>query len=117
MGFTMEIWKELALEAAFLAVCVAIVAFLYRADVVSAALILAVCLVALKFWHKREDVSFLLMGAVLGPSLEMICVHFNAWQYTQPTFLGIPLWLPFGWGLVALLVRRITETFLKIISK
>ncbi len=37
----------------------------------------------------------ILLGGVMT---EIIAIYFGAWQYTKPSFLGIPLWLLPAWG-------------------
>jgi len=43
-------------------------------------------------------------------------VSSGAWRYAGPTALGIPLWLPFAWGLAAVLIRGIAATVEKMAS-
>lgn len=65
------------------------------------------------FWPNREDHVLYVGGAVLGPTAEIIATKVGIWQYTIPTFLNIPLWLPFAWGFAAVLIMRIAQGFTK----
>ncbi|MBI5389370.1 hypothetical protein HZB01_03255 [Candidatus Woesearchaeota archaeon] len=47
----------------------------------------------------------------------IVLVGVDLWSFTRPTFLGIPLWLPFFGGIITILVVRITETFVEIEQK
>ena len=114
MQLTTEIAKELAVEVAFLAVATAEVALLYRHSILLAAVLLATVGGAVAFWPRRGALCVVLIGAVVGPSAEIICASRGAWQYAHPDFLGIPLWLPIAWGLAALLVQGISETLAKL---
>lgn len=36
-----------------------------------------------------------------GPMVEIILVNFSkAWSYSDPQLFGIPIWIPFYWGLM-----------------
>jgi hypothetical protein len=54
---------------------------------------------------------------VLGPFAEIISIHFGVWQYANPTLLGIPVWLPLGWGFGIVFMKRVAETILKGVRK
>ncbi len=62
-------------------------------------------------WHSRSDVLFFSLAAVMGPLGESVAVHLGAWQYTLP-WAGIPLWLPLGWGVAALYLKKTSEVLL-----
>ena len=116
MSVTGNIKKNLILEILLFSVGVTLISALHARNLVLAFLLLVVWSVGIKFWHKKQDIVFFVVGGILGPLVEIIAVYFGAWQYTNPSFLGIPLWLPFAWGLGAVLIKRISETFL-IFSK
>jgi len=65
------------------------------------------------FWPNREDHVLYVGGAILGPIAEIIATKAGIWHYTLPTFLNIPLWLPFAWGFAAVLIIRIALAFVK----
>jgi len=65
------------------------------------------------FWPNREDHALYIGGAILGPIAEIIATRVGIWQYTIPTFLNIPLWLPFAWGFATVLIIRIALAFVK----
>jgi ubiquinone biosynthesis protein Coq4 len=74
-------------------------------------------MIGLKSWHKKHDIYFFITGAVVGSIGEIVCIHFGVWQYANSTFLGIPMWLPLVWGLATILIKRISEMFVKIEMK
>ena len=57
-------------------------------------------------WHETEDLRCLIFVVVVGTASEIISVSFGAWTYNNPTFLGIPIWLPLTWGIAVLCLRR-----------
>ncbi|MFQ5349815.1 MAG: hypothetical protein ACE5EG_05165 [Thermoanaerobaculia bacterium] len=62
-------------------------------------------------WHSRSDVLFFLLASSLGPLGESVAISFGAWQYALP-WAGIPLWLPVGWGVAGLYLKKTSEVLL-----
>jgi hypothetical protein len=78
------------------------------------AIILAIISFAfIKMWNTKHDTVFYFIAAVIGPLAEIVCIHFGAWEYSNPSFLGIPAWLPFVWGISFLSIRRVSETIIQ----
>ena len=100
MRLTKPIARELALEAALFAAGAGEIALCHDRPVVLAVLLVATAPVVWTY----------VAGGVIGPCGEMICVAAGAWAYADATPLGIPLWLPFGWALVAVLIRGVAGT-------
>lgn len=111
---TKRLEKELLFEIVLLSAGIALISLLWKDNILLTVLLLVGWLFALKSWHKRHDVYFFLAGAVTGPIGEIVAINFGAWQYANPTFLGIPPWLPLVWGLGAVLIKRFAEIFVKI---
>ena len=44
---------------------------------------------------------------------EAVAIKFGAWQYSNPTALGVPIWLPLLWGSAIVFIKRFSETVLK----
>lgn len=64
------------------------------------------------FWKEKGDIAVYLVGAILGPVTEIIATRLGIWTYACPSFLNIPLWLPFAWGFAAVLFVRIAQGLL-----
>jgi hypothetical protein len=76
------------------------------------ATLLAVALVVvvaarLAFAAAPGDWAFALVAAVAGPAVEAVIHATGAFDYTEPDFLGIPIWLPALWANGGLAIRRI----------
>jgi hypothetical protein len=67
--------------------------------VVTAALV-----VGLRFRFRGRVIALYGLGALLGPAGEMVAMTTGTWHYADPAFLGIPIWLPFGWGLAVVVI-------------
>jgi hypothetical protein len=53
------------------------------------------------------DWIYALTAAVLGPLAEAVISALGAFDYTDPDFAGIPIWLPSLWANGGLLIRRL----------
>ena len=106
--------KELAYELVVFALCICLIVLFWRHVIFLTGCLVVLYAIGNRFWHKKHDYVFFVIGAILGPMAEVVCIYFRVWSYSNPTFLGIPLWLPFAWGIAALMITRIAETFVKI---
>ncbi len=70
--------------------------------------LLLLMVLRLIFFHQSWDVLVFLIGACVGPTLELVLTNLNLYFFTEPDFLGMPYWLPLLWGTVALAVRRLS---------
>ena len=113
----MQVWTELVLEVAVMAARIIAVAAAHSRNVLLCLLLVLICAAVASFWHTRQDLIFLVTGAVVGPVAEIVCVHFGVWQYANPSFLGIPVWLPLAWGFVTMLIGRIAGTLSRVKTK
>lgn len=82
-------------------------------NILVTAILLAAYGIRYYFWPNREDHVLYAGGAILGPIAEIIATKVGIWHYTLPTFLNIPLWLPFAWGFAAVLIIRIALAFVR----
>ncbi len=59
-------------------------------------------------WRKKNLVFYLVM-LIIGPIAEAFAINFGAWTYTNPVFIGVPIWLFFVWGNAGLFVIKLKE--------
>ena len=57
-------------------------------------------------WNLKHLIYYVAVF-ISGPLAESLAIHFGAWTYTQPIFIGVPIWLPFVWGNAGLYVLRL----------
>jgi hypothetical protein len=69
--------------------------------------LLALVAARLAFAPVRGDWAFALVAAIAGPAAEAVIHATGAFDYTEPDFLGIPLWLPALWANGGLAIRRL----------
>lgn len=80
--------------------------------VVDSAVLLAIAFATLAVFRiaRREapgDWIYALIAAVLGPLAEAVMVALGAFDYANPDFAGIPIWLPTLWANGGLMIRRL----------
>jgi uncharacterized membrane protein YoaT (DUF817 family) len=105
-----QLFREFLMEIAALALLTASIVMLWRENTLLLIIVLAECLTVLWVWHERHDLYFFLIIATLSTIAEVVFVHFQVWQYANPTFLGVPLWFPVAFGAAALTGKRIVQT-------
>ncbi len=115
--FSKRIKKELVLEIILFSIGIASISLFYENNILLTVILLIGWLFGIKFWHKKDDIYFFVIGAIGGPIAEVVAINFGAWQYSNPTILGIPIWLPLAWGFAAVMIKRFAEIFVKIESK
>ncbi len=106
--------RGIVLESIFVILGVVAIIFFFRNNFLLTGTFVVLALVLLKISHKKGDFYFYISGAIIGSLIEILAVKAEVWQYANPTFLGIPVWLPFGWGLSGLLIVRIGYTLSEI---
>ncbi|HLD38974.1 MAG TPA: hypothetical protein VJB05_01520 [archaeon] len=117
MHFNRKNVKELFLDAILFSLGIIATSFLYENNLLlTVALIILWCF-GIYFWHKKRDIILFVSGAIFGPLAETVAVYFGVWSYANPTFLGIPIWLPLVWGMAIVMIVRFAELFIKIEKK
>lgn len=106
--------KELFFEIILFIAGIISITLFFKNNILLTLVLIIVWAIGIGFWHKKDDILFFITGAIIGPIGEIVCIYFGVWKYANPTFLGIPIWLPFAWGLATMLIKRIAETLIKI---
>lgn len=112
-SFMDKVKRELIIESAIFWTGIGSAALLYENTQLVTFIFLALCLLRLRLYHRKDDLFFFFSGMIFGPISEMILVQFGVWRYANPTFLGVPVWLPLAWGLAVLMIKRFAEIFIK----
>ncbi|MFH1810488.1 MAG: hypothetical protein ABIJ09_17235 [Pseudomonadota bacterium] len=100
-----------------LALAIEIIAYIELGHSTPLALAATVPLAALLlgFSRRLEVVIILLFGSVLGPLCESLPIAFGAWTYPNPELLGMPAWLPLGYGIFGVIVALSAEAALALL--
>ena len=114
MKHSTRLSKDLATTLAAFCTLVASVSLLWRYNWLLFVVALAQSIVGLILWHDRLDVSFFLIIGVLGSAAELVFVRFGVWQYSNPTFFGMPVWFPLAFGTTGLIGSRLARTITEL---
>lgn len=82
---------------------------LWRTPVALTALLIVTGVAIYALRPSRTSACVYVVGFVFGPLAEGVSIRTGAWEYASPTFLGIPLWLPFVWGIAALFIQNTAD--------
>jgi len=81
----------------------------YNFILTAALLILAVLMLSIN--KSKQEIKTFIFCAFLGASAEAFAITFNVWNYKNPNFIGIPLWLVLLWGIAAIFIIRLHSFF------
>ncbi|WP_135605010.1 hypothetical protein [Methanococcoides sp. NM1] len=87
--------------------------FFWKNNLLLTFLILSIYGIRQYFWSAKGDNIIYISGILLGCTAEFIGTHLGVWTYSAPLFLNIPLWLPFAWGLVSVIIIRVSLPFIE----
>ena len=87
-----------------------LVVLVWKNNTAITAIVIGCYLARYWLWPNNEDHVIFAAGAVLGSTAEIIATHVGIWSYAFPTFLNIPIWLPFAWGFVSVIIVRIAQS-------
>lgn len=88
--------------------------FLGNNQLLSSALLLLAGLLMLSIDWSCRNLLFYFAILITGPLSEAMAIYFGAWTYTNPVFIGIPIWLPFVWGNAGIYVIRLKDAIFSL---
>jgi|GEM_PF-3808792 len=94
-----------------------LIAVLYQEVILLTSLILIFCIIQLTIFKQENDLYYFLTGLVFGPMIDLVAVSSGAWEYTNASIYGLPLWLPLALGMVAVSLKRIAESLIVLNKK
>lgn len=71
----------------------------------------------LYFNYEKNYILTFVICSLLGAFAEVVAIQFGVWQYSNPSFLGVPIWLFPLWGLASLTMMSINSTIRELIQK
>lgn len=102
---------KLIYELLFFFGVIATVSFFWKNNLLLLMILLGELLLAFTLWHQKHDFMYCIVAGILGPIGEVISVQFGVGSYSNPTFLGIPIWLPVLWGLATVMLKNSKTLF------
>ena len=109
--------KPLVFDVMLFFVLVLLLSFLYQNNLLLTIVLAVFGLTVTKFFPHKNDLWYFFPAAILGSLGEVIAVSYGVWQYANPTLAGVPLWLPLGWGLSAMIAIRVSHDLIQLRGK
>ncbi|MBI5046950.1 hypothetical protein HZC07_04445 [Candidatus Micrarchaeota archaeon] len=63
----------------------------------------------LLLWKNEQDLWLFLFAMIAGPLFDFVATATNTWQYGKADFFGVPLWLPFLYGLAGVYIVKVAQ--------
>ncbi|MEK6886585.1 MAG: hypothetical protein AABW88_02015 [Nanoarchaeota archaeon] len=83
--------------------------FFWKNNILLTALYAIIILVSFKIKYEKREWAILLLGALVGLSIELWAVNVVGFQTFTGTAAGnIPLWMPLTWGYGFIVIKRIS---------
>lgn len=101
--------KIFAFSVAIAVVCLLTVSLFWSSPWFLMGLLIAVSAATLLVTRKKEDVVVYAIAGVSGAVGGAIAIVYGAWAYSIPMFFGIPVWLPFLWGLAGVYLKNLSD--------
>ena len=96
---------------------VACVLFLFYKPAILAILLFVLSSIYLVIIKSKRLTIIYLLAMIVGPFAELAAILRGAWVYLHPTIFGLPVWLPFAWGIVTMFIFRISEVINELLVK
>lgn len=106
--------NELLLNIGFILLGIILTGLFWRYNILLTFIYIIAILIYFKIKYEKGEILFLLVAFALGFIVEAVGTFFVGYQsFTNPSFLGIPLWLPIVWGFGFVVFRRIGNIICK----
>lgn len=105
--------KDILRDLLIFAFALMVAVFFWENNLLLTFLILSIYGIRQYFWSAKGDNIIYISGIILGCTAEFIGTYLGVWTYSAPLFLNIPLWLPFAWGLVSVIIIRVSIPFIE----
>ena len=100
--------KKTVLNLSLMAVAMLSITFLWVSPYILLLPLSVVTILMLAIERHRSAVYIFIFAFVVGPVSEVFSLPYGAWIYANPQVFGVPVWLPFMWGIVALFLNRLS---------
>ena len=114
MRLKKKVVKELVYELIIYVLAVLIVSLFWENNFSTFVLLAALFILIFSLSYSSRDLLVFLIAGIAGPLGEIVCLFLGIWNYSNPSFLGMPLWLPLLWGISGVMLLRISETVYRL---
>ena len=109
--------KDILIGFICLALEIVLLYYLWKNNLMLSLILLFISAIILtKFSNKKEKILYFL-GFVFLPIFDLTLVPRGVWTYGNPTIYGVPIWLPFSYGLGTVMIVKIGNSIGKLYFK
>ena len=91
-------------------------AFLWKNNLYVFIILSLVFLIMISLHHTKMDLIIYFIIGILGTIADIVCSFFGAWIFMNPTLLGIPFWVPIGYGLTMVIIVRMSIAIINLVE-
>ena len=101
--------KEVFFMSIVYVIGITLVFNLWTNNLLLTSLLVLLWAINIRYWHTKSDNPLFALGLFGGTLWEINAIQLGIWSYSNPSFLGIPLWLPLVWGETAVVGKRFAD--------
>ncbi len=84
------------------------VSLFWKQPVQPTLVLIVISAVMLLVWRSKEDLYLYAVVSISGALAEAVAMISGAWVYPLPAIVGVPIWLPFVWGIAGVFIKKIS---------
>ena len=107
--------KDILIGFIVLALEITLFYYLWKNNILLMALLLIISAIVLIEFCSREEKVLYFVCFVLVPIFDLTLVPRNVWAYGNPTIYGVPIWIPFAYGLGTVMIVKIGNSIARLI--
>ena len=93
--------RKLLISTSILLLSISFTFFLSNQYLLHSILLIFLAYIKHKIYPIKKELLWFIMICVGGAIVEILLVNIShAWNYSNPQFFGIPIWIPIFWGVV-----------------
>ncbi len=109
-----NLWVRLVLICLVGVAFASSITFFYRDNLILTLIVVVLSGVILSIGFKPSDILLFIVAVLVGSVGDILSTGAGAWQFTNPTFWNIPLWIPISWGCNFLTIKKLGTTIVDI---
>ncbi len=87
------------------------VIILWKDNILLTEFLVVILILMLSMQRSKKEIILVVFFGIAGSIAEIVTMYFGVWQYDNPSFFGIPLWLPALWAVASIYVIRVSSYF------
>ena len=105
--------REIIREFLILSLCLFLVILFCQNNILTLILLTTLYITRTIFWYKPRDHTLFFVGGLIGTIIELVLTTVGIYNFANPTFFNLPIWIPISWAIGSLTVMKIVLVFIK----